>query len=124
MSRHRTKPDPTLKRLPGGIPYIIGNEVAERFSFYGMKGILTVYMTKHLLDSAGQPDFMGDDEAKKVYHLFTAAAYFFPLIGSPAVSSSTKTSSAFSRSGSFFQPEDARLQASVHGRPAAQPASC
>ena len=25
--------------LPKGIPYIIGNEAAERFSFYGMKEI-------------------------------------------------------------------------------------
>ena len=30
------------------IPYIIGNEAAERFSFYGMKGILTIFMTKYL----------------------------------------------------------------------------
>ncbi|MGP1346477.1 MAG: POT family MFS transporter [Phycisphaerales bacterium] len=69
------------KGMPPGIPYIIGNELAERFSFYGMKAILTVFMTKHLLDSAGQPDFMNDEEAKTVYHLFTAAAYFFPILG-------------------------------------------
>ena len=35
-------------RMPKGIPYIIGNEAAERFSFYGMKGILTIFMTKYL----------------------------------------------------------------------------
>lgn len=67
--------------MPPGVPFIIGNELAERFSFYGMKAILTVFMTKHLLDAAGQPDYMGDEDAKGVYHLFTAAAYFFPLIG-------------------------------------------
>lgn len=81
MAKYLTAPV-SSERLPGGIPYIIGNEFAERFSFYGMKGILTVYMTKHLLDAAGQPDFMGEEDAKAVYHLFTAAAYFFPLIGS------------------------------------------
>jgi POT family proton-dependent oligopeptide transporter len=80
MSGFRTLPDDT-DRMPAGIPYIIGNELAERFSFYGMKGILTIYMTKHLVDSAGQPDYMSDEDAKAVYHLFTAAAYFFPLIG-------------------------------------------
>ena len=29
-------------RMPKGIPYIIGNEAAERFSFYGMRAILFV----------------------------------------------------------------------------------
>ena len=32
------------KKIPKGIPYIIANEAAERFSFYGMKGILVIYM--------------------------------------------------------------------------------
>jgi POT family proton-dependent oligopeptide transporter len=79
-SEYRTKPE-DIKGMPGGVPYIIGNELAERFSFYGMKAILTVFMTKHLLDAAGQPDVMADEEAKAVYHLFTAGAYFFPMIG-------------------------------------------
>ena len=43
-SKYLTAPQPT-KSLPGGIPYIIGNEAAERFSFYGMKGILVMFMT-------------------------------------------------------------------------------
>ena len=34
--------------MPPGIPYIIGNEAAERFSFYGMRSILTLYIAKHL----------------------------------------------------------------------------
>lgn len=80
MSNYRETPELT-KRMPGGIPYIIGNELAERFSFYGMKGILVIFMTKHLLDRAGDPAFMGEDAAKAVYHYFTAAAYFFPLLG-------------------------------------------
>ena len=46
-----------------------------------MKGILTIYMTRHLVDAAGQPAPMSDEDAKAVYHLFTAAAYFFPLLG-------------------------------------------
>jgi POT family proton-dependent oligopeptide transporter len=77
---YRTTPDDS-PNLPSGIPYIIGNEAAERFSFYGMKGILVVYMSTYMLASDGSPDLMGDEEARGVYHLFTAAAYFFPLIG-------------------------------------------
>lgn len=80
MSKYRETPELT-KRMPGGIPYIIGNELAERFSFYGMKGILVIFMTKHLLDRAGDPAYMGEEQAKTIYHLFTAAAYFFPLLG-------------------------------------------
>jgi POT family proton-dependent oligopeptide transporter len=68
-------------QLPSGIPYIIGNEAAERFSFYGMKGILVVYMSTYMLTSDGSPDLMGEEEARGVYHLFTGAAYFFPLLG-------------------------------------------
>ena len=52
---HLTSPDPKQTGMPKGVPYIIGNELAERFSFYGMKGILTVFMTKHLLDAACRP---------------------------------------------------------------------
>lgn len=80
MSRYRTLPDDT-RGMPPGVPYIIGNELAERFSFYGMKAILVVYMTRHLQDAAGEPAPMSDEDAKAVYHLFTAAAYFFPLLG-------------------------------------------
>lgn len=81
MPKYRTEPVEST-RMPRGIPYIIGNEVAERFSFYGMKGILTIFMTQHLMNAAGEPEVMGEGEAKAVYHLFTAAAYFFPLLGS------------------------------------------
>lgn len=83
MSKYqpRTTPDQTETGMPKGVPYIIGNEVAERFSFYGMKAILTVFMTQHLITAAGEPAFMTEEKAKSVYHLFTAAAYFFPLLG-------------------------------------------
>jgi proton-dependent oligopeptide transporter, POT family len=79
-SHYRSTPE-EITGMPSGVPYIIGNELAERFSFYGMKAILTVFMTKHLLDAAGNPAPMSDEEAKTVYHLFTAGAYFFPMIG-------------------------------------------
>jgi proton-dependent oligopeptide transporter, POT family len=78
---YRTAPDPAATRMPGGVPFIIGNELAERFSFYGMKGILVVFMSQHLLDASGNPAYMSEERAKGIYHLFTAMAYFFPILG-------------------------------------------
>jgi len=68
-------------KMPSGIPYIISNEAAERFSFYGMKTILMVFMTTYLLNSSGNPDPMSDSEASVWYHVFTFAVYLTPLAG-------------------------------------------
>jgi POT family proton-dependent oligopeptide transporter len=81
MTDYRKSPLPT-KGMPSGIPYIIGNEAAERFSFYGMKAILAVFMTKYLADSAGDPDLMSEGEATIWVHTFNTAVYFTPLVGS------------------------------------------
>ena len=79
-TRYRQSPLPS-PNMPGGIPYIISNEAAERFSFYGMKGILTIFMTKYLMDSSGSPAVMGDEVARVFFHLFTSAVFFTPLAG-------------------------------------------
>ncbi len=47
MARYGSAPVPSTK-MPSGIPYILSNEVAERFSFSGMRGILVVFMTTYL----------------------------------------------------------------------------
>jgi len=80
MTEYRSAPLPSVK-LPAGIPYIIGNEAAERFSFYGMRAILVVFMTQYLLDADGALDTLGEAEAKGWYHLFVSAVYFTPLLG-------------------------------------------
>lgn len=82
MPKHSylTAPAPSSK-MPGGIPYIIGNEAAERFSFYGMRTILVTFMTKYLLDASGKLAPMDETDAKYYFHLFVMAAYFFPLFG-------------------------------------------
>jgi POT family proton-dependent oligopeptide transporter len=67
--------------MPPGIPFIIGNEAAERFTYYGLRGILVIFMTKYLFTRTGQPDFMSDENAKVAYHNFVSAVYFFPLLG-------------------------------------------
>lgn len=79
-TKHATKPY-DIKGMPPGIPYIVGNEAAERFSFYGMKAILTIFMTQYLLGADGEVDPMTEPQARFWVHTFVMAAYFFPLIG-------------------------------------------
>ena len=67
--------------MPTGIPFIIGNEAAERFSFYGMKTILAVFMTQYLMTSGGTPAYMTQADARENVAWFVASAYFFPIIG-------------------------------------------
>ena len=70
-----------LKGMPPGIPFIVGNELAERFSFYGMRSVLLAYMTLYLCKPGGELDVFGDKEAEAWVHLFVGSAYFFPLLG-------------------------------------------
>ena len=77
---YRTAPAETTG-MPSGIPFIIGNEAAERFSFYGMKTILAVFMTQYLLSTSGEAAYLTDAQAREYVHLFVASAYFFPVLG-------------------------------------------
>lgn len=79
-SAYRTVPTETTG-MPEGIPYIVGNEAAERFTFYGLKGVLVIFMTKYLLNASGQLAPMGPDQAKEWFHTFVAAVYYFPILG-------------------------------------------
>ncbi len=73
--------------MPPGVPYIVGNEGAERFSFYGMKAILKIYLIAlfvQFVDEASvPPEAMAEAEARstEIVHLFVAGVYAFPLIG-------------------------------------------
>lgn len=68
--------------MPGGIPFIISNEAAERFSFYGMRTILVIFMTQYLwlMDGLGGEQ-MSKTQATAYYHDFVAWVYFTPLLG-------------------------------------------
>lgn len=78
---YRTSPA-DLDGMPPGIPYIIGNEAAERFSFYGMKAVLAVFMAGylHLMDGAGGRP-MSEAAATANTHWFNVAVYLTPLLG-------------------------------------------
>jgi len=67
--------------MPSGVPFIIGNEFAERFSFYGMRAVLFAFMTTALVTHGGAQDLMSEAKASEWVHLFITAVYFTPLIG-------------------------------------------
>lgn len=67
--------------MPSGVPYIVGNEAAERFSYYGLNSILVIFMTTYLLNAQGQPDHMSDPQADAWYHTFVSCVYFLPILG-------------------------------------------
>jgi POT family proton-dependent oligopeptide transporter len=60
-------------RWPPQIKYIVGNEAAERFSYYGVRGILSLYITGALLQT--------DNRATTIIHMFVFVNYFMPLLG-------------------------------------------
>jgi proton-dependent oligopeptide transporter, POT family len=70
---------PPAARLPRQVPFIIGNEACERFSFYGMRNILTPFLVSTLLLNEAAADRAG--LAKDVFHSFVIGVYFFPLLG-------------------------------------------
>ncbi len=60
-------------RFPPQIKFIVGNEACERYSYYGMKSILVVFMIQVLL--------MRETQATWVYHQFSSLCYLTPLLG-------------------------------------------
>ncbi len=67
--------------MPPQIPFIIGNEACERFSFYGMRNILTVFLIDWLLRNDLPSQSQREASAKAVFHLFVFGVYFTPLLG-------------------------------------------
>lgn len=59
--------------LPKQTLFIVGNEACERFSYYGMRSILALYMVGMLM--------MSESEAVEIIHLFSAVIYVLPLLG-------------------------------------------
>ena len=58
---------------PKGLYLLFFTEMWERFSYYGMRAIFILFMTKAL--------FMGNADASNVYGSFTGLVYLTPLLG-------------------------------------------
>lgn len=62
-----------LRNHPSGMHILFFTEMWERFSYYGMRGILVAYMTQHFL--------FDDTIAQGQYGAYTSLVYLLPLIG-------------------------------------------
>jgi len=62
-----------MRKHPKGLHILFFAEMWERFSYYGMRGLLIFYLTQHFLFS--------DGEASSQYGAYTALVYLLPLLG-------------------------------------------
>src|ERR1700741_2373692 len=58
---------------PKGLIILFLTEMWERFSYYGMRGLLIFYMTQHFL--------LSDGFSQGQYGAYTSLVYLLPLIG-------------------------------------------
>jgi POT family proton-dependent oligopeptide transporter len=66
-------PDDAPAEHPGGLYVLFGAEAWERFSYYGMRALLVLYMTRHLHYERAH--------ALEIYALYTGLVYLTPLLG-------------------------------------------
>jgi POT family proton-dependent oligopeptide transporter len=80
------KEDYVEPKYPKSIPYIIGNEAAERFSFYGMRSILATFLVAQFFNPTLNPALQTVAEAKanESTHFFVSLAYALPFVGAIA----------------------------------------
>jgi len=71
---------------PKSLPYIIANEAAERFSFYGMRSILTTFLVVQFFNPAMQESMqpVAEARANEATHFFVSLAYAVPFLGALA----------------------------------------
>ncbi|XP_006189927.2 solute carrier family 15 member 2 [Camelus ferus] len=69
------KPSPKIcgSNYPLSIAFIVVNEFCERFSYYGMKAVLTLYFLYFL--------HWSENTSTSVYHAFSSLCYFTPILG-------------------------------------------
>jgi POT family proton-dependent oligopeptide transporter len=68
----------TIFGHPKGLFLLFFTELWERFSYYGMRGILILYMTKLWIENGLE---IPEGQASMLYGIFTGFVYFTPLLG-------------------------------------------
>lgn len=69
---------PFRKSHPKGLYTLFATEMWERFSYYGMRALLTLYLTATLVDNGFGLD---REAALEIYAIFTGLVYLTPIIG-------------------------------------------
>jgi len=89
---------PEVLGHPRALPYLFATEMWERFSYYGMRSLLVLYMVKHLLDPERMAQVWGltafkhalefvfgplaaQPFASQIYGFYTGLVYLTPIIG-------------------------------------------
>jgi hypothetical protein len=62
-----------LRAFPPAIKFIFWNECCERFSFYGLKAILALFLSERL--------GLSQVTSTEMFHLFTMMCYATPILG-------------------------------------------
>ncbi|MFT4635892.1 MAG: POT family proton-dependent oligopeptide transporter [Chitinophagales bacterium] len=73
LSQTRDPNEKTILGHPRGLFILFLTEMWERFSYYGMRGLLIVYLTQHFLFS--------DEKSSLIYGAYTALVYVMTIIG-------------------------------------------
>ncbi|MGB0908511.1 MAG: peptide MFS transporter [Maricaulaceae bacterium] len=68
-----TSAEKTILGHPRGLFILFFTEMWERFSYYGMRGLLIIYLTQHFLFS--------DEKSSIMYGAYTALVYIMTIIG-------------------------------------------
>ncbi|WP_430423847.1 peptide MFS transporter [Phenylobacterium sp.] len=99
-----------LRHHPRGLIILFFAEMWERFSYYGMRGILIFYLTQHLL--------FDQDVASGQYGSYTSLVYLLPLIGGMLADRYLGTRKAVAFGALLLVA--GHLTMAVEGRPATQ----
>src|SRR6202022_650694 len=83
---------------PRGLTFLFATEMWERFSYYGMRALLVLYMVRYLLHPGRAENVIGyagmkqaldflfgpldvQPLASQIYGLYTGLVYFTPILG-------------------------------------------
>jgi POT family proton-dependent oligopeptide transporter len=79
------QPNASNDKMPSSIPYIVGNEAAERFNYYGLRAILTTFMVAQFYNPQHSTDpaiiQVAEATANAKTHDFVAMSYLLPMFG-------------------------------------------
>lgn len=99
-----------MRNHPKGLHILFFAEMWERFSYYGMRGLLIFYLTQHFLFS--------DEFAGSQYGAYTSLVYLLPLIGGFLADKYLGTAKAISFGALLLVA--GQLMMAVEGKPAVQ----